>query len=296
LQARRRRALGVVSAFAGLAAAALFAAPLPYASIADGVVVFPNRAELRAKTSGFVQKFEANPGGVVAAHQPLVALEDPTLDAEIAVIEAQLDETRHRLEAVQDIDRVQAAMFADQAEHLQSRLETFRDKQRDLELSADHPGRFLVANAEDMPGRYAKRGDLVGYVIAGDDPVIQVLVPQSEIDLIRDPATKVDVRLVDDIDHPLAAHIRRETPAAQQDVPSLALTTRGGGEIALDPSHNQRPSALFSYFLVEVELSEPRLIRYLGSRAYVRFSFGDQPIAWRLLRSARQFFLGQFRV
>lgn len=296
LQGRRRRAIGVVAGIVAVALAALFAAPLPYSVVADGVIVFPDRSELRARTAGFVKEIEAPAGSEVVAGQPLVSLEDPTLDAQIEVIRAQLDETLQRLEAVRETDRVQAAMYADQAEHLQSRLKTFGDRKRDLTLVTDHPGRFLIAHPDDLPGRYAKRGELIGYVIAQNDPVIQILAPQSEIDLIRNPSTTVQVKLVDEIDHPLAARIRRETPAAQQDVPSLALTTRGGGDIALDPTHSQRPSALFSYFLVEIELAEPRQIHHLGSRAYVRFSFGDQPIGWRLIRSARQFFLGQFRV
>jgi putative peptide zinc metalloprotease protein len=296
LQRKRRRAFGVVGGLAALALAALFVYPAPYNVIADGVVVFPDRAELRAKTAGFVRAVDAKPGDEVGARQTLVELEDPSLATQITVLEAQLAETRDRLTAVEAIDRVQAGMFADQAAHLQSRLDTFRQRQRDLAVSADHAGRWLIARTDDLPGRYAKRGDLIGYVVAADDPVIQALAPQADIDLIRDPSTRVEVRLVDDMDHTIPAHIRRVTPAAQQDVPSLALTTRGGGEIALDPTRGQRPSALFSYFLVEVELSEPRRARYLGERGYVRFSFGEQPIAWRWLRSARQFFLGQFRV
>ena len=296
LQHRRRRSIAVVGGLAGLALAILFAFPLPYNAIAEGVIVFPDRAELRAKTAGFVGKVFATPGDEIAAHQPLLVLEDPTLDTEIAVLEAQLAETHSRLEAIQAIDRVQAAMFTDQAQHLQSRLDTFRQREQDLAVSADHAGRWLIARTEDLPGRYAKRGDLLGYVVGNDDPVIQALVPQADIDQIRNLDAKVEVRLIDDMDHPIPARIRRLTPAAQQDVPSLALTTRGGGEIALDPTRSQRPSALFSYFLVEIELSEPRRVRYLGARAYVRFSFGSQPIAWRWLRTARQFFLGQFRV
>jgi putative peptide zinc metalloprotease protein len=79
-------------------------------------------------------------------------------------------------------------------------------------------------------------------------------------------------------------------------VPSLALTTRGGGDIALDPSRTHRPEALFSLFLIDVELLEPSRDHAQGSRVYVRFRHGDEAIAWRMLRAARQFFLGQFNV
>jgi putative peptide zinc metalloprotease protein len=114
--------------------------------------------------------------------------------------------------------------------------------------------------------------------------------------LIHRRTTRVEARVVEDIDRPIAARILREVPAAQQDVPSLALTTRGGGSIALDPSKTQRPQALFSLFQLDVELLDPLRMITQGSRVYVRFIHGNEPIAWRMLRGIRQFFLGQFHV
>ena len=110
------------------------------------------------------------------------------------------------------------------------------------------------------------------------------------------PARSTQARLAENLDRPFAARVLRAAPAAQVDVPSLALTTRGGGQIALDPSRTQRPQALFSYFQVDLRLDETAGAELLGSRVYVRFKHPDQPIAWRMLRSARQFFLGQFHV
>jgi putative peptide zinc metalloprotease protein len=274
----------------------LFLIPLPYSTVAEGVVIVPDQAEVRAKTEGFVTQVVAAPGADVQPHQTLIALEDPILDAKVEVIEAQLDETRQRLDAVRQIDRVQAEMFEEQAAHLAERLAAVRVQERGLNVDSDQSGRFVVARAEDMPGRFVKRGDLLGYVIANGNPVIRVLAPQADVDLIRQSTTVVEAHLAEDLEHPIAARILREAPAAQQDVPSLALTTRGGGTIALDPSRTQRPQALFSFFQIDVELLEPTGARRLGSRVYVRFKHGDEPVAWRILRSLRQFFLGQFRV
>jgi putative peptide zinc metalloprotease protein len=122
------------------------------------------------------------------------------------------------------------------------------------------------------------------------------VVSQSDVDLIHPGTTRVEAHVVEDLDRPIAARILREVPAAQQDVPSLALTTRGGGSIALDPSKTQRPQALFSLFQLDVELLDPLRMITQGSRVYVRFIHGSEPVAWRILRGARQFFLGQFRV
>jgi putative peptide zinc metalloprotease protein len=114
--------------------------------------------------------------------------------------------------------------------------------------------------------------------------------------MIHQRTVRVEAHVVDDLNRPIAARILRQVPGAQQDVPSLALTTRGGGSIALDPSKTQRPQALFSLFQLDVELLDPMRMRAQGSRVYVRFVHGDEAIAWRSLRSLRQLFLGQFRV
>jgi hypothetical protein len=47
---------------------------------------------------------------------------------------------------------------------------------------------------------------------------------------------------------------------------------------------------------MDIQLLESTGSSRLGSRVYVRFKHRDEPIAWRILRSARQFFLGEFRV
>jgi putative peptide zinc metalloprotease protein len=243
-----------------------------------------------------VTKVLTAPDSDVLPHQPLIALEDPILDARVAVIEAQLDETRQRLDAVKQIDRVQTEMFEEQAAHLAEKLADARARKGDLTVVSDQSGRFVLERPENLPGRFIKRGELLGYVISDSNSIVRVLAPQSDVELIRQPTTVVQAHLVENLEHPIAARIRREVPAAQQDVPSLALTTRGGGSIALDPSRMQRPQTLFSFFQLDIELLEPIQARTQGSRVYVRFIHGDEAIAWRIVRSLRQFFLGQFRV
>jgi putative peptide zinc metalloprotease protein len=296
LRGRRERAFAVVGGLTAVALLILFVIPLPYSTVAEGVIIVPDQAEVRAKTEGFVTKVLTSSGSTITANQPLVALEDPTLDAQVAVIKAQLDETRQRLEAVRQIDRVQAEMFADQAAHLADKLATFQSRRRDLTVASSQAGQFVIADAENLPGRFVKRGDLLGYVISDNDLVVRTVVPQADVDLIHQRTTRVEAHVIEDLDRPIDARILREVPGAQQDVPSLALTTRGGGTITLDPSKTQRPQALFSLFQVDVQLVDPMRMRTQGSRVYVRFLHGNEPVAWRVLRTMRQFFLGQFRV
>jgi len=298
LRGLRRRACTIVGGGAAAILAILFLIPLPYATVAEGVVVAPGQAEVRAQTSGFVTAVAVSPGSDVKAHQLLISLEDPILATKVAVIGARREETRQRLDAVKEVDRVQAKMFAEEEAHLDQQLAVARDLEQHLEVTSAQRGRFILAPDEDaagLPGRFIKRGDLLGYVIRDQDPVVRVLVPQGDIDLIRQPTTVVEAYLADDLAHPVAARILRETPTAQQDVPSLALTTQGGGSIALAPS-TRRPETLFSFFQIDIELLRPTDAPMLGSRVYLRFRHADEPVAWRILRGLRQFFLGEFRV
>ena len=296
LQGRRRRAIWLSIGASAALATLLFLVPLPYSTIAEGVVIVPDQSEVRTQTDGFVKQVEVASGAMVAPNQPLVVLEDPILDAKVDVMRSQIVEIEQRLEAVRMIDRVQAEMFEEQRAHLVDRLAALEKQQRQLQVSADRCGRFIVSNPENLPGRYVKRGELIGYVLPDSAAVVRLLAPQADVDLIRNASTVTQARLAEAPDRAVAASVLRAAPAAQVDVPSLALTTRGGGTIALDPARTQRPQALFSYFQVDVQLAQPIGAGRLGSRVYVRFKHPNQPIAWRILRSARQFFLGQFHV
>jgi putative peptide zinc metalloprotease protein len=296
LRGQRRRAFSVVGGMAAVAGAILFLVPLPYATVAQGVVWIPDRAEVRAKAEGFVTEVLTSPGADVAAKRQLVALADPILNAKVAVAQALLQEMQLRFEAVKQLDRVQAAVLQEQVQRLTGTLADYRVRQEDLTVTSTQDGRFVLPRAEDMPGRFLKRGDLLGYVIGDNDLVVRVVVPQADVDLVRQRTDRVDAYFAENLDRPVPARIRREVPAAQNDVPSMALTTQGGGPIVLDPSRTQKPQSLFSMFQFDVDLLEPVPPRMAGARVYVRFDHGKEALAWRVLRAFRQFFLGQFHV
>jgi putative peptide zinc metalloprotease protein len=296
LHGRRRQASVTVGGLALALGIFLFAVPLPYATVAQGVVWIPDRAEVRAKTEGFARAVLTEPGTETTARQQLVALDDPILKGRVAVVQTQLEEMKLRLDAAKQIDRVQAEVLQEQVQRLTSTLADYRKREADLTIAAQQDGRFVLPRAEDMPGRFFKRGELLGYVIGANDLVARVVVAQTDVDLVRQKTAKVDVYFAEDLQRSVPARIRREVPSALSDVPSLALTTQAGGPIALDPAKTQRPQALFSWFQFDVDLLEPVPPRLAGARVYVRFDHGKEPIAWRILRTARQFFLGQFRV
>ena len=111
---------------------------------------------------------------------------------------------------------------------------------------------------------------------------------------MRHRSQRIEVRLADRVDQPLAANMVREVPAASEQLPSTALGNQGGGAMAVDPTDTRGMKALQSFFQFELKLPSASNIRTLGGRVYVRFDHGFEPLVQRWLRQARQLFLGNF--
>jgi putative peptide zinc metalloprotease protein len=90
--------------------------------------------------------------------------------------------------------------------------------------------------------------------------------------------------------------IKREVPAATDELPSRTLSQEGGGQIAIDPRDQLGVKAFQKVFLFDVELLDDAGFYNVGGRVYVRFDHGWEPLIWRWYRSVRQLFLRKFNV
>lgn len=296
LDGRRGRALRVTGTVLAVLLAGFFAVPVPYATMAQGVVWVPDRSELRARTDGILAEFLTEPGHQARQGDPLARLDDPALDARVALLEAQLGELRMRYDAARLGDRVQAGILEEQISSAEQTLAVFRTRATDRVLRAERDGRLVVPAAVDLPGRYFRRGDRIGFVLRSDDPVVRVVVPQADVDLVRSRPGPVSARFADSPQVLHAATILREVPGAQSEVPSLALTLQGGGVIPVDSTTGDKPRALQSLFVFDVQVAGGIPLGVIGERVHVRFDHGSEAIGWRLMRGLRQLFLSQFRV
>lgn len=297
LRRRRGRALAITGAGLGLAAAALFAAPLPYGTVAQGVVWLPQEAFVRAEADGFVARVEAASDAPVAPGAPIVTLEDPGLTARGRVLAAQKAELTTRLRAAGIADRTQEAILRRQIEHVDAAAALNDTRLAAQSVAAPRAGRLILPGADRLTGRYVRRGDLLAYVVAPGDQVLRVAVPQGQADLVRRRAEGVSLRFIDQPDRIFPARIIRETPKATFDLPSAALTTAGGGALSAEPG-GDGARALEAVFLFDVALPAEATARDLplGLRAHVRFDHGTEPLGWRIARAIRQLFLAEFDV
>jgi putative peptide zinc metalloprotease protein len=296
LYRRRRRAI-VACVMAGAAALALLLAiPLPFSTIAQGVVWVGDQAAVHALTDGFVASVPVDNGNWVEAGTTLIKGEDAVLAEQTIVIEKHLDELRLRLDAAQIKDLVQANILREQVRLMRGQLDLSRQHLADLDLKASKAGRFLVSDEADLPGRFLHKGDTVGYVVGEDDPIVRVLVAQDDVDPVRRNMTTVEIRTADHMDRPHAATVLREVPSATAELPNLALATMGGGHVLLDPSKIDHPKPLENLFQFDLRVEAGLDKSRLGGRVYVRFLHPPEPIGYRIARAVRQLVLRQLNV
>ena len=123
---KRRRAILLCSGAVTAAVLLLLAMPLPFATMAQGVVWVGEQSTVRALSDGFVADVPVRNGSLVDSGTTLVTGEDATLVEATAVLEKQLDELQLRLEAAMPKDLVQANILREQIRHIEGQLELSR--------------------------------------------------------------------------------------------------------------------------------------------------------------------------
>jgi putative peptide zinc metalloprotease protein len=297
LQRNRRRAIAVTALAVGLAGLIFFVIPFPLRTVAEGITWPSERSQVRAGTDGFIERLLVADGSQVEAGQPLIKAYDPFLDARVAVLEAQLRGLLRQYTATRVVDQAEAAVLSEEIKGVRSDLDRGRERQRELVINSPRAGMFVAPVEEDMPGRFVKKGQLVGFVIdASDRLTARTMVDQNDIALVRERTLGVDVFPVHWEGKSATASIVREVPEGLKVLPTPALGTMGGGNISIDPRDSKGVTALDRYFEYEIALPAVDDRAFIGQRVKVRFDHGTEPIGFQVYRLIRQVFLRLFDV
>jgi putative peptide zinc metalloprotease protein len=294
----RQRVRAVLATAGGVATLAAFLGlvPLPSWTRAEGVVWLPEQSQVRAQADGLVVRLLAEPGSRVAPGDPLIETDDPFLVQQVRLLEARRRELDARLTEAQLRDRSQAQVVREEITVVEADLARAEERLDALVMRSGAAGRFVVPDAEDLPGRFLRRGEVVAYVTDPAAADVRVVVEQDDIGLVRNRTESVQLRLDDWQSEPVDSRILRQVPAATQHLPAEALGTGGGGAIPLDPRDGNGLTALDKVFVLDVELPAAAATDYLGRRVQVRFDHGAEPLAAQWYRSLRQLFLSHFGV
>jgi len=294
--ARSRRVHRMLAVTVGALALVLFVLPLPYHTTAEGVLWLPERAIVRASTAGFVQQVLAEPGQMLQAGQPVVQTLEPALDARLQAQAAKVEETEAQVDAAWMVSQAHAQQLLKDLEREQASLARLQDEASQLTLRAGAAGALLMDRAADLPGRWLRKGEIVGYLRTGDAALVRVVVPQSDVDTIRLATEQVEVRLPQATAQVWPATLLRGVPAASRQLPSAVLGAHGGGSVVTDPQDEQGLRTLESVFEFELRLPADVPHEFLGSRVHVRFEHPAEPIGLRAWRAVRRAFLSTFHV
>jgi putative peptide zinc metalloprotease protein len=291
----RGRASLVLGGLAAGAVLLLFVVPMPYRTVAEGVVWVPEETLVRAETDGFIERVVAPPGSVAKARELLFQCSDPDLETEVAVLEARSRVLRARYYEEIVVSKARAQIVAEEQRRVAERLAWARDRQQGLAIRSGVEGVFLPIQPEDLPGRFVQKGQPLAHLLQDEPLTVRAVVNEDDIDLVRLSGTVAQVRFAEHFGDVLKAGIERIEPTASTRLPSSALGSVGGGRIAIDPRDERGLQAVHNYFVVELKLP-PGPVAELGGRVYVRFAHPPRPLAAQWYRGVRQIFLSRLDV
>lgn len=292
----RGRAWAVSGGLAGLVLILVLAVPVPLRSMNEGVVWIPEESFVRPGVEGFVVEVVAEPDSRVRKGDLLIRTHDPVVAAEQERLEARV----HEFEALYGADRVEnlanAAVTLEELRYAKKQLQRLQEKSASFEIRSHTDGRFIMARAEDLPGRFVRQGQLLAHVIELNRMTVRAIVDQNDADLVRNRTSAVDVRMAERLQDVYSAEILRLAPSASEQLPSMALGSAGGGHVPTDPSDPEGGRSVITVFEVELVVETDAPVAYTGGRVYVRFDHGTEPLGAQIYRRMRQVFLSRFQV
>lgn len=297
LRSNRPRAILVTSGLIAALFVILFVLPAPYRSVVSGVTWPSEQAQVRVGTSGFVTEVPVATYDAVKPGEVMIKLDDPLLRARLEVLDSQLAGLELQRQAAVRTDRVEAEMIAAEISATREDRNRLAQQLDELSIRAPRAGLAVVPNGEDLQGRFAKRGQVISYVLTEEDTAaLRVVVGQDDVDLVRNATGRVDVMPVEYGGQSYPATIVREVPGGIRDLPTPALGLQGGGTVPVDPGDTKGLRTLQRVFEFELEMAPDAALPLLGRRVEVRFSHGSLPIGFQAYRALRQLFLRLYDV
>ena len=181
----RGRAVAVSMALTAVVLMLLALLPVPFRTRAEGVVWIPDEAIVRAEVDGFVEQVVATPGSTVQPGDLLVLCQDVVVETDVKVLEDQLREIKARIREQMVDDLVKAKMLEEEQWYIEERLARARERHSELVIRSKAGGTFVLSKADDLPGRFVKRGDVLAHVVDLGTITVRTIVDQNDIDLIR---------------------------------------------------------------------------------------------------------------
>ncbi|MFK8047136.1 MAG: hypothetical protein AB8B81_01755 [Halioglobus sp.] len=295
---RRQRPRAILVSLFGIAACAAVVLLLPVSSLTrfEGVIWPPDEAQLVVETDGFVDKFLERSGAPVQLGQPLIQLSNIVNRQEMVAKTARMRELEARFRVARVNDRVQTKLIQEEISSLRAEIDRLQLKLDALLVTSPADGIFVIPKADDLPGQFIHKGQLLGYVVNADNAIARVVVTQEDQDRITQRVDAVELRVAGNMETVLTGRMLRSVPQGSNQLPSPVLSVEGGGLFSPDPTGLTPLSTRERLFEYEIELPLSAAKTMIGSRVYVRFDHGAETLWNQFSRRFRQLFLRRLNV
>lgn len=288
----RVRAVSISLLGAAALLVGVFVLPMPYVTRAQGLVWLPDEARVRNEVDGFVDQVLVEDGQQVRKGQALVQLSNPDLEAERAQLAARIASQQIAYQGALLQQPASAVALSEALDKLAAQLADLDRQRAALQLRSPVDGTVGLPAAKDLPGRYFPRGSVIANVLNPDTMTIRAVLPQTEVDLLRQPVRRIEARIAEARTHTLLAQVANLEPAAGYQLPSPMLGEREGGPFVTDPGDRDGLRTLEPVFIVDLTVPHQPLSR-IGGRAWVHIEHPPMPLASQWLRSLRQLLVRQ---
>lgn len=292
-QLRNNRRRAIVGTFGGVAALLLllFVVPLPLSTHAQGVVWLPEQAQIRAGAEGFVEEVLVADGTPVQAGDALVRVSDPDVELQLPTLEAERLEMELRYFGLLEKDRVAAEGVRQKLRTAEATLRRMRERASEQIIKASTDGTLMIVDRANLTGRFVKQGETIGFIVDGNAVTARVVVPQSDIGLIRRDRRRIQMISADDPGLHMTGYLLREVGGAVDRLPSRALAL--SGDFDVDPLDDDGTRTREPVFQVDLSLPANTKRARIGTRIYARFEHAYEPLAFRWIRAVRRQLLRQ---
>ena len=184
-QKRKLRLIFVSGILTSILTYCLFWLPVPFWSNVEGVIWPPEQSQVRVGTSGFCSQILVKPGEKVTVDTPLMVLKDDLLESQSLVLHYQIDELEAKYTALWRQDRSSANLLRKKIAIVTADLAKHEKQIERLVVRSPQKVQVYMPNYDQLFGRFLRQGELVAYVVEPPINIIQAVVRQSDIALVR---------------------------------------------------------------------------------------------------------------
>lgn len=279
----------------------LFALPVPFYSVQQGVAWLPDNNIVRAQASGILQPETLTDGQLIHASQTIAQLTNTDLSQKDVSLVQQIAALDLKIRQAQSDEPNKLDSLRSQQRALQAQRKLVQTDTKALTITAPTQGYWYAKAINNTQGSYVKKGDIIGYVMPEQTHLVRVIIEQNDMNLIDQRLQGIRLKTRSNLTQTYPATIIQKTPKAGFELPNAALGINAGGNIVIDPNDSSGTKALERVFDVQLKLADGQTLKAdqplgVNDRVYVRFDLGKLPIGWQWLIRARQLFLKNFNV